>query len=912
MFRPRRSVSDSEPSRARRTFRGLIARTPIIPTCNFTERARSGKTGDRPPFLLRQSGVDKVINPKKRGLSPVLFLSRSRWSYAILLAVMLAALIATAVQHYRAIDRELTEVALSRRAAVAQLAAVTLSEKFARLVDLATSFTTRPRVRDLVAEGKWVEASTFLQAVPHDFPFIERLLLTDVHGTLMADVPVAPDVQGMSFAFREWYQGVRREWRPYVSAAYRRTAEPQINVFAVAAPIRNAGDDVAGILMVQVRVESLLEWVKAIEIGPEGFAYVIDSKGQIAFHSRKPGQGEIVDLSATPIVQSLQRGEHGVQMGFDRLEREDQISAYAPVPGYGWGVITQQPTRASLGLEARDDQLRLLLTAYGLVLLLCASAIYFAARIAVERRRAEEDHRMNAELETANRLLRESEARYRYLFDNMLEGFAYCRMLFENGKPRDFVYLKVNRAFEQITGLKNVVGKQVTEVIHGIRESNPELFETYGSVVRTGEPASFETYVDALGIWFSISAYRPEEGHFVAVFNNITERKRAEDEIRALNADLERRVKERTVQLSESEERNRAIVDTAVDGIVVIDERGRIQRFNPGAERMFGYAEAEVTGKNVSLLMPSPYRDEHDGYLARFLATGEKRIIGIGREVVGRRKDGTEFPIYLAVAEIRLGESRMFTGIIRDITEAKRAAERQAHLVTSLEASNKDLESFSYSVSHDLRSPLRAIDGFSRILGEDYAGKLDDEGRRLLNVIRDSSQNMGRLIDELLEFSRLGRKPLSIGEIDMKHLVEEVLIELQSAGERPPRLVLGALPPARGDATLLRQAWSNLLDNAIKFSGNRERPVIEVSGHENGAECVYCVKDNGVGFDMQYYDKLFGVFQRLHSEVEFRGTGVGLAIVQRIVTRHGGRVWAEGKVNEGATFYFALPKGGGA
>jgi PAS domain S-box-containing protein len=327
---------------------------------------------------------------------------------------------------------------------------------------------------------------------------------------------------------------------------------------------------------------------------------------------------------------------------------------------------------------------------------------------------------------------------------------------------------------------------------------------------------------------------------------------------------------------------------------------------------MFGYAEAEVTGKNVSLLMPSPYRDEHDGYLARFLATGEKRIIGIGREVVGRRKDGTEFPIYLAVAEIRLGESRMFTGIIRDITEAKRAAERQAHLVTSLEASNKELESFSYSVSHDLRSPLRAIDGFSRILQEDYAGKLDDESRRLLGVIRDNSQKMGRLIDDLLEYSRLGRKPLSTVEIDMKRLVEEVLGELQVSGEKPPRLVLGALPPARGDAMLVKQAWANLMGNAIKFSSKRERPVIEVSGREDGAESVYCVKDNGAGFDMQYYDKLFGVFQRLHSAEEFSGTGVGLAIVQRVITRHGGRLWAEGKVNEGATFYFALPKGGSA
>jgi two-component system sensor kinase FixL len=856
------------------------------------------------------AGTEKIDSPMRHRIAELFASSaRKHWGYYALFSLAFAAILVTAVQTYRAIDRELTGVALSRRAAVAQLTATALSEKFERVVYIGISLAARPRVHELVAEGKWVEASGFLRTVPKDLPLIDRLLLVDVEGTLKADVPEAPEVRGTSFAFREWYQGVSRDWRPYVSPVYKRTAAPQVNVFAVAVPIRNASGGVSGILVLQVRVEQLLDWVRATDVDPQEYIYIVDSKEHIAFHSRYPDRTEPVDFSHSPIVQKLRRGEHGVEIGFDPLEREDSISAYAPVPGYGWGVVTQQPTRASVGLAAKDQQLNLLLIAYGLILLLSIAAIYSAARIVIQRRQAEEDRRTKAELETANQLLRESEARYRYLFDNMLEGFAYCRMVFENGKPRDFVYLKVNGAFEQLTGLKNVVGNKVTEVIHGIRESNPELFEIYGSVVRTGEPASFETYVDALGIWFSISAYRPEEGHFVAVFNNITERKRAEDEIRALNADLERRVKERTVQLSESEERNRAIVDTAVDGIVVIDERGRIQRFNPGAERMFGYSEAEVVGKNVSLLMPSPYRAEHDGYLARFLATGEKRIIGIGREVVGRRKDGTEFPIYLAVAEIRLGESRMFTGIIRDITEAKRAAERQAHLVTSLEASNKELESFSYSVSHDLRSPLRAIDGFSRLLTEDYGGKFDDEGRRLLGVIRDSSKKMGQLIDDLLTFSRFGRQSLSAAEIDMKRMVEDVLKEVHVTGERRSKVMLKALPPARGDATLLRQAWSNLLDNAIKFSGKRERPVIEVSGHENGVECVYCVKDNGAGFDMQYYHKLFGVFQRLHRTEEFAGTGVGLAIVQRVVLRHGGRVWAEGKVDEGAAFYFSLPRG---
>jgi signal transduction histidine kinase len=234
---------------------------------------------------------------------------------------------------------------------------------------------------------------------------------------------------------------------------------------------------------------------------------------------------------------------------------------------------------------------------------------------------------------------------------------------------------------------------------------------------------------------------------------------------------------------------------------------------------------------------------------------------------------------------------------------------RVAERTVQLEASVKELEDFTYTVSHDLRAPLRAIGGFSRILTEDHGGRLDDEGRRLLGVIDNNSRKMGALIDDLLDFSRLGRKALSTAPIDMKRLVEEVLGGLEVPGERRPGVVLGEIPPARGDATLVKQVWANLLGNAIKFSGKREQPVIEVSGREDGAETVYCVKDNGAGFDMQYYDQLFGVFRRLHGAHEFTGTGVGLAIVQRVVTRHGGRVWAEGKVGEGAAFYFSLPTG---
>jgi signal transduction histidine kinase len=226
-----------------------------------------------------------------------------------------------------------------------------------------------------------------------------------------------------------------------------------------------------------------------------------------------------------------------------------------------------------------------------------------------------------------------------------------------------------------------------------------------------------------------------------------------------------------------------------------------------------------------------------------------------------------------------------------------------------LGAANKELESFSYSVSHDLRAPLRAIDGYSRMLQEGYAPVLDDEGKRLLSVVRESSLRMDRLIDDLLAFSRSCRQALVKQAFDTGALLREVLAELRVAEARPAAAVaLGELPPSWGDRALLKQVWSNLLSNAVKYSSGKPAPRIVIAASEAAGESVYRVKDNGAGFDMRHYGKLFGVFQRLHAEKEFPGTGVGLAIVQRVVTRHGGRVWAQGRPGEGAEFFFSLPK----
>ena len=359
--------------------------------------------------------------------------------------------------------------------------------------------------------------------------------------------------------------------------------------------------------------------------------------------------------------------------------------------------------------------------------------------------------------------------------------------------------------------------------------------------------------------------------------------------------------------LRESEGNLQALVNSAVAGIVTMDQNGMIESFNPAAERLFGYAPEEVIGRSVAMLMPLPYKNRHAGYLERYLETGEKRIIGEVRELLAQRKDGTIFSMELAVSEVDLGDRRTFTGIISDISDRKQAEEELAQRALALEAANKELDAFSYSVSHDLRAPLRSIDGFSQALLDDYSELLDKDGQEYLHRVRASSQRMAELIDDMLQLSRLTRTELSREPVDLGAIAKSIASDLQAS--EPQRMVTFNIADnleAEGDPRLLRVVLENLFRNAWKFTSAYQTARIQFGVTKADADGAYFVSDDGAGFDMAYADKLFGAFQRLHSAEEFEGTGIGLATVQRIINRHGGRVWAEGQVNKGATFYFTV------
>jgi PAS domain S-box-containing protein len=708
----------------------------------------------------------------------------ARW---LVLALMLALIAATAIYQYRAIHQELTNVALLRREAVAGLVATVLGEKLAYAVNVGVSLATRVRFTELVVGERWLEAMEIMRDVPADLPLIERLFLADADGTLRADVPALPGVRGENFAHREWFQGVSRNGQPFVSAVYTRAAEPRIDVLAVAVPVRRRDGPVAGILVLQIPIANLMQWIGDIELGSDDLVHVVDSAGRIidpldAEHSSP------ADATQPQLVSRLERGERGVVVEYDPLHGEDAIVAFAPVPAFGWGVAMVEPVRASIAFQARDEQLRTLVTGYVFVALLVLAATFMASRIVVDRR-------LRGELER-----------------------------------------RVESRTAELVESKSLLESEIEE--------------------RKIQQAIVQRYADDI-----------ED-----LYNN------------------------------------------APCGYHSLDADGLIVRMNDTELTWLGYDRDEIVGvRRFPDLVAEADRDRFRANLECLKDKGEVSEV----EYAMIRKDGSSFPASVSSTTLRDGHGRFLASrsILFDISERRRAQteiralnEDLTRNALELEAANRELEAFSYSVSHDLRAPLRSIDGFSQALLEDYDDRLDDQGRDFLRRVRAATQRMAELIDDLLQLSRVTRADLTPEAVDLGATAVAVMAALRKAETgRTVDVDIGEGLTAVGDPRLLRILLDNLLGNAWKFTSRTADARIELRRAPSVDGCaVFFVRDNGVGFDPAYLDKLFQPFQRLHGVDEFPGTGIGLATVQRIARRHGGSAWAEGRPGEGATFFFSM------
>jgi PAS domain S-box-containing protein len=460
---------------------------------------------------------------------------------------------------------------------------------------------------------------------------------------------------------------------------------------------------------------------------------------------------------------------------------------------------------------------------------------------------------------------------------------------------REYRIIRANKALSGKLGIgrEDLLGRLCYEVFH--KSNKPYSFCPHNKASLDGRQHCAEVFSENMQCHYSLSAAPmfDEHGQFsgsIEIAYDITDRKRLEDRLRDL-------------------------IETTSDWIWEVDQNGIYTYASQRVRDILGYEPEEVIGKTPFDLMP-PEEAKRVARIFKTFIYSQTPFSFV--ENINRHKDGKM--VVLETSGVPFfdakGTIRGYRGIDRDITARKKAEEEIMKLnqslrqrASELENAYKDMESFSFAVSHDLKAPARRIGGFSDMLLENYSEQLDEEGKNLLGIIGNNATKMKQLIDDLLAFSRVSIQEIRKSEIDMESLTRNVFEELKPhADERAIRLEITTLPAANGDLAMIRSVLLNLLSNAIKFTTTRETPLIRVGSRPDQDEYIYYVSDNGIGFDMKFVDKLFTLFQRIHTEKEFEGTGVGLVIVKRIIEKHGGRVWAEGKPNEGATFYFTLPR----
>jgi len=515
-----------------------------------------------------------------------------------------------------------------------------------------------------------------------------------------------------------------------------------------------------------------------------------------------------------------------------------------------------------------------------------------------------------AELEQASLASRESEERFRMMVDGVTDYAILTLDL--SGHVTSW-----NPGAERLKGYRaeEIIGQYFSCFYpeEDVARGKPAMELEQAAASGRSEDEGWQVRKDGSRFWANgiITALRDESGRvrgFVKITRDMTERQRAAEDIHALNADLEGRVQERAAQLAQFKA---ALDEHAI--VAITDARGKITYVNDKFCAISQYAREELIGHDHRII--------NSGHHPKAFIRDLWQTIGSGRvwhgEIKNRAKDGTFYWVATTIVPFldEHGKPLQYIAIRTDITERKQAEERVSRLNADLQIgsaqlveANKELESFSYSVSHDLRAPLRHVHGYIEMLKRDAASQLSEKGQRYVKTITEASAEMGQLIDDLLAFSRTNRAEMRESSVDLNALVKDTIqgMEMSTMG-RNITWQVAPLPAVVGDSAMIKQALANLVDNAVKYTRQRDPARIEIgsAGDEDGRTVLF-VRDNGAGFDMKYVHKLFGVFQRLHRPEDFEGTGIGLATVRRIVARHGGRVWAEGAIEQGATFFFTL------
>ena len=766
-----------------------------------------------------------------------------------------------------------------------------------------------------------------------------------------------------NIADREWFQTVLNTGQFYVGLPVigRGSGQP---VVPVAVPVRSDAGELIGVAAGSISLETLAQDFGFPSTGARTKVTLVDRRqGGVVLTSSDASLILQPFVASGEIVGIVMRGEPATRASANGQD-EERLVAVTPVSDTPWTVVVEHPAEAAFapvgkltretvliigpvilvaclvsaafalqvsrplgrmrravqGLAAGDLRRRLDVNQGGEVgelgraFNLMAKALEERTRdleLAVASLKAEVEVRQRAEaqlqaardeleervvertadLDAANKALRESEE----LFKLQVEGARDYAIIMLGADGRVATWTS---AAEKVHGFtaEEVVGQHFSlfftpeERTAGIPERLLESAQAEGSASDEG----WRLRKDGSRLWASVvlTAIHGEDGKlrgFSRMLRDMTEKKVVEE------------------SLQRSEQRFRSIVELSADGIIIADAGGRIQRANGAATMMFGYEEEELAGKRVEDLLPASLRGTHAKHRASFYADPRPRPMGVSLPLRGRRKDGSEFPAEVSLTPLQTQQGFLIAATTRDITERKRAEEELQRRAAELARSNAELEQFAYVASHDLQEPLRMVSNYTQLLGRRYQGKLDEDADTFIGFAVEGANRMRELIDDLLEFARVNTKGREFQPVETASALERTLQNLRATlKETGARVEYDALPSVLGDDVQLAQLFQNLVGNAIKFRG-AEPPHVRIWAERDGPDWRFAVRDNGIGIDPPYWERIFVIFQRLHNRSDYPGTGIGLALCKRIVERHSGRIWLESAPGEGATFYFTLP-----
>ncbi len=811
--------------------------------------------------------------------SPKSILKRALFFLLIVLPVLFIA-----YYSYTSLRELLDSDIEKRKSAVAALSATITQERLNHIIKLGTTYTGRPSVKAMVAAGNWQGAMDALQEIEAYSPNINRIILADKTGTVWAASPAYPEAYGKNYAHREWFKGLKQNnWQPHISKVYRRLVPPNENVINGAFPVIDKNNQIAGILVIQLRLEQFKTWNKENDLEPDETIYIVDQTGQLVSSNRLSTEKKIIDYSAFGAVAKAISGKQGIEELMNPITKKEVLAGYAPVPGFNWGVVVTQPVATAFA--ERNKSLNFIKIIFGSILLLNLFFAWVIIRNITKLRRARESLKISEEryalaMQGANDGLWDWNLLTNEVFfsDRWKGMIGYTDQEFPNNFDAWKEHLHPDDVEKATTTIQDYFERKmpVYELEHRLRHKDG----TYRWILARG-----------MALW-------DKEGkpyRMVGSHTDLTERKRLEDE-----------------RLEAQNFLNSIIQHIPLMLFVKDAKELKFARFNKAGEELTGLKEDEILGKNDYDFFPGEQADAFIKIDRQVLASGE--LLEIEEEKIKTRNKGTRI---LCTKKIPIfgsnGKPLYLLGLSEDITEKKKAEaqildlnKKLAVQVEQLEKTNLELKDVTHIISHDLKAPLRGIEMLGDWLLTDCAADLAEECRNNIVSMNQRVKRMHNLIEGILRYAHIGRAAGEKEELNLNELILEIT-DLLSPPENIKITVETPLPVITAEKTPVQQLFQNLISNAVKYI-DKPQGLVRIGATDEGKFWQFYVADNGPGIEEEYFQRIFQLFQTLQARDEFESTGIGLTIVKKIVENFGGKIWLTSEAGQGTTFYFTLAK----